>query len=138
MRTTIAIILTILSLSAGAERLRTMKVMKEGDFMAPPVIRLGSDERISVNFDEWSDDYSELQYRLIHCGPDWKPSGLLESEYLDGFNIDDIDDREFSSNTFVHYVNYQVTLPNERINPLVSGNYIMEIFYRDDPDENIG
>ncbi|MDE5585149.1 MAG: DUF5103 domain-containing protein, partial [Muribaculaceae bacterium] len=134
----IAIILMILSLSSYEERLRTMKVMKEGDFMGAPVIRLGSDERISVNFDEWSEDYSDLQYRLVHCGPDWKPSGLLESEYLDGFNIADIDDWAFSSNTFVHFVNYQVFLPNEQINPLLSGNYIMEIFERDNPDETIG
>ena len=128
----------VLSLSANAERLRTMKVMKEADFMAPPVIRLGSDERISVNFDEWSEDYSDLQYRLIHCGPDWKPSGLLESEYLDGFNIADIDDWAFSQNTFVHFVNYQVMIPNESINPQLSGNYIMQVFERDNPDETIG
>lgn len=115
-----------------------MKVMKEGDFMAAPAIRLCSDERIIVSFDEWSEDYSDLQYRLIHCGPDWKPSGMLESEYLDGFNIADIDDWAFSSNTFVHFVNYQVAIPNERMNPLLSGNYIMEIFERDNPDEAIG
>lgn len=128
----------ILSLAVYADRLRTMKVMKDGDFMASPSIRLGSDERIIINFDEWSDDYSDLQYRLIHCGPDWKPSGLLESEYLDGFNIADIDDWAFSSNTFVHFVNYRIEIPNEQINPTLSGNYILEIFERDNPDETIG
>lgn len=138
MRKVIATLLILLSLPLGAERLRTMKVMKESDFMAAPVIRLGSDERVTISFDEWSEDYSDLQYRLIHCGPDWQPSGLLESEYLDGFNIADIDDWAFSSNTFVHYVNYRIQLPNERMNPLVSGNYIMEIFERDNPDETIG
>lgn len=122
----------------GAERLRTMKVMKEGDFMAAPSIRLGSDERVIISFDEWSEDYSDLQYRLIHCGPDWKPSGLLESEYLDGFNIDDIEDWALSSNTFVHFVNYRLILPNEQMNPLLSGNYIVEIFERDAPDETVG
>lgn len=138
MRNTITLMLILLGFTMNAERLRTIKVMKEGDFMAAPSIRLGSDERISVNFDEWSEDFSDLQYRLIHCGPDWKPSGLLESEYLDGFNIDDIEDLAFSQNTFVHYVNYQVTLPNERINPTVSGNYIIEIFERDNPEETLG
>ena len=128
----------IVSITASAERLRTMKVGKEGDFMAAPSIRLGSDERITVSFDEWSEDYSDLQYRLIHCGPDWETSGLLESEYLDGFNIDDIDDWAFSQNTFVHFVNYHVELPNERMNPILSGNYRMEIFERDNPDETIG
>ncbi len=130
--------LPLFTIPLSAERLRSMKVMKEGDFMSPPTIRLGSDERISINFDEWSEDYSDLQYRLIHCGPDWQPSGLLESEYLDGFNIADIDDWAFSSNTFVHFVNYQVSIPNENMNPILSGNYIMEIFERDNPDETIG
>ena len=130
--------LIILCFPAFGERLRTMKVMKEGDFMAPPSIRLGSDERIIVSFDEWSEDYSDLQYRLIHCGPDWKPSGLLESEYLDGFNIADIADWAFSSNTFVHFVNYRIAIPNEDMSPLLSGNYIMQVFERGNPDETIG
>lgn len=132
------IILACLGHVAGAARFHSMKVMKEGDFMSPPVIRLGSDERISINFDEWSEDYSDLQYRLIHCGPDWRPSRLLESEFLDAFNIDDIEDWAFSSNTFVHYVNYQLFIPNEQIDPKISGNYIVEIFHRDNPDEVLG
>lgn len=132
------IIIIMVALGSGAERFRTMKIMKEGDFMASPSIRLDSDERIVLSFDEWSEDYSDLQYRLIHCGPDWKPSGLLESEYLDGFNISDIEDWAFSSNTFVHFVNYRVELPNENLNPIISGNYIIQIFERDNPDETLG
>ena len=132
------IIIACLGHAAGAARFHSMKVMKEGDFMSPPVIRLGSDERISINFDEWSEDYSDLRYRLIHCGPDWRPSRLLESEYLDAFNIDDIEDWAFSSNTFVHYVNYQLFIPNEQMDPKISGNYIVEIFHRDNPGEVLG
>ena len=140
MRKTLALMISVLSvcLMADAQNFRTMKVAKEGDFMAPPVIRLGSDERISINFDELAEDYSDLQYRLVHCGPDWKPSRLLESEYLDSFNIADIDDWALSSGTFVHYVNYQLFIPNEHMSPLVSGNYRVEIFNRDNPDEVLG
>lgn len=138
MKKSVCIILVMLALVPVyciAGRFHSMKVMKENDFLSPPVIRLGSEDRISINFDEWAEDYSDLQYRLVHCGPDWKPSRLLESEYLDSFNIADIDDWAYSSNTFVHYVNYQIFIPNERIAPKVSGNYKVEIFHRDDPDE---
>lgn len=135
---TVLLFAWIFNLPAFGERFRTMKIMKEGDFMAAPAIRLDSDERLIVTFDEWSEDYSDLQYRLIHCGPDWKPSGLLESEYLDGFNIADIEDWAFSSNTFVHFVNYRIEIPNENMEPLLSGNYILQIFERDDPDETLG
>lgn len=138
MRGIIWLIMTILAFSANAGRLKTMKIMKEGDFMSPPSIRLGSDERVIINFDEWSEDYSDLQYRLVHCDADWNPSGLLESEYLASFNIADIEDWAFSSNTFVHYVNYRIVVPNEDISPLLSGNYILQIFERDNPDETLG
>lgn len=131
-------IVAVIAFSANAERLRMMKIMKEGNFMDSPSIRLGSDERLTVSFDEWSEDYSDLQYRLVHCDADWNPSGLLESEYLDGFNIADIEDWAYSSNTFVHFVNYRIEIPNERMNPLLSGNYILEIFERENPDETIG
>lgn len=123
---------------ADAAAFRTLKVSKEGDFMGNPVIRLGSDERITVNFDEWADDYRDLQCRLIHCGPDWQPSRLLESEYADGFNISDIEDWAFSTNTFVHYVNYNIVVPDENLQPLASGNYRLEIFDRNDPDAILG
>ena len=134
----IILLLSIITLSASPQRFRNMKIMKAGDFMSAPSIRLDSDEKIILTFDEWSEDYSDLQYRLIHCGPDWKPSGLLESEYLDGFNIADIDDWAFSSNTFVHFVNYRLEIPNEDMNPLLSGNYILQIFDRNDPDVTLG
>ena len=114
---------------------RTLKVEKEDEFMSPPVITLNGNDRIVVSFDEIGEDYSHLQFRLIHCNADWQPSRLLESEYVDGFNYDDIEDYAFSSNTFTNYVNYRFTIPSERIVPLVSGNYIVEVFPQNDPDD---
>lgn len=105
--------------------------------MSPPVIALNGQDRIVISFDEIGEDYTNLQFRLIHCNSDWQPSRLLESEYVDGFNYDDIEDYAFSSNTFVHYVNYRFTVPSENLRPLVSGNYIVEVYPQSDPDDVI-
>ncbi len=83
-------------------RFRTLKVSNADDFYALPVVRLNSNDRIIITFDELGDDYSHLQYRLIHCGADWQPGRLLESEYLEGFNIADRGDYAFSSKPYVH------------------------------------
>ncbi len=115
-------------------RFRTIKISNPDEFMAPPVIRLGSDDRLSINFDELGDEYSELRYRLIHCNSDWQPSALVESEYIGGFNEKDIDDYAFSSNTFFHYVNYQITIPSENMPILHSGNYKLEVYDKYNPD----
>lgn len=113
---------------------RTLTVTAADDLMAPPVIRLNSNDRIVVSFDEIGDDYSFLQYRLVHCNADWQPSALVESEYLDSFNVSDIDDYAFSSNTFVHFVNYRFEIPSEGMVPLVSGNYLVQVYRQEDPD----
>lgn len=135
------------ALSAGAyentsteifnPRFQTLKVYKDNAFLDPPVVRLGSGEYVTISFDEIGEDYSELQWRLIHCNADWQPSRLMESEYLDGFNLADIEDYGFSTGTFIHYVNYRFTVPSENMNPLRSGNYLVQVFNRYEPDETI-
>lgn len=116
---------------------RTLIVEKENQFLSPPVIQLGSGERIVVSFDEIGEDWSRLQYRLIHCNADWQPSRLIESEYIDGFNFADIDDYAFSSNTFINFANYRFTIPSEDMKITASGNYVVEVYPQDDPEDVI-
>lgn len=118
-------------------RFRTVKTQVADNFMSPPVIRLGTDDRLVINFDEIGEDHSDLQYRLIHCNAGWQPSRLVESEYVDGFNFRDIEDYAFSSSTFVHYVNYQIEIPDPEMPIIHSGNYLLQVFDRDDPDRLI-
>lgn len=115
---------------------RTLTIENPDNFMAPPVIRLGSPDRLNINFDLIGDEHEFLRYRLIHCNADWQPSRLLESEYLGGFNEVEIDDYAYSSNTYVHYVNYNITLPDPSLPILASGNYLIQIFPENEP-ENI-
>lgn len=116
---------------------RTLKVQVSDDFLAPPIIHLNSNEHLTIMFDELANDVRYMQYRLIHCNADWQPSQLLDSEIVDGFNIANIEDYAFSSNTFVHYVNYLITIPNDDIRPQVSGNYLLQVFPENEPDEII-
>ena len=116
-------------------RFKTLKTQVEDNFMGPNVIRLGTTDRLIINFDEIGEDQSDLKYRLLHCNADWQPSRLVESEYLTGFNDRNVDDWAFSSNVFVHYVNYQIEFPNEDLDVIHSGNYLLQVYEDTDPDE---
>lgn len=116
---------------------RSLKISNSADFYAPPVIVPELGERIVISFDILGDDRDYLRYRLVHCNADWQPSRLLETEYLDGFNESNIDDYAFSSNTFVHYVNYRLELPSEDTGFRTSGNYLLLVYREDDPDDVI-
>lgn len=114
---------------------KSLQTYPAGNKMSPPVITLDGNDRIVVEFDEMAEDSRYLRYRLIHCNADWTPSQLVESEYLDGFNIADIYDYVLSESTLAHYVHYALSLPNDEIAPTVSGNYLLQVFDQDEPDD---
>lgn len=119
------------------EHIRTLQVTLDSNMFAPPVITLGSNERLIISFDHLADDRSYFRYRLIHCNANWQPSGLVDSEFLNGFNESVIEDYDFSRGTTVNYVNYRFSVPNQDINPLISGNYLLQIYDENDPERTL-
>ena len=104
---------------------RSLQVYVEDNPLAPPVITLGEANRIVISFDQLAEDIDYLQYRVVHCDADWRKSQLSELEYLTGMNLGNITDYAYSTNTFAHYVNYRITLPNDEIAFTKSGNYVV-------------
>ncbi len=117
------------------DRVRSLRIVNPLDPYGPAVLRLGSGDVLAINFDVLSEDRDYLRYRLVHCRADWSPSTLVDSEFLDGFNEGEITDYRFSEATLVHYVNYNLTIPNADVAPLLSGNYLLQIYPESDPDD---
>lgn len=115
--------------------IRSLRACVEGDYYAPAVIELHGDSRIRVEFDDINPERQYLRYSLLHCDASWQPSQLVESDYVDGFNQADIDDYAFSSGTFEQYVHYGISLPNDDMPILLSGNYLLKVYPEDDPDK---
>lgn len=116
------------------DRVRTLRLLLNDNMFAQPVLTIGLSQRLEFSFDVLGDDRDYLRYRLIHCNASWQPDGLVDSEFIDGFNQADITDYSFSEVTTVHYVHYSFVLPNEDMRPLLSGNYLVQIYPEDDPD----
>lgn len=106
------------------EQIKGLQVVLNDDFEALPVLTLGSNDVLTIGFDELSHNYHRYVYRLEPCNPDWTPvEGLFESDWLAGFNGQPIDDYENSINTTVLYTHYQMRFPNRDCRPKISGNY---------------
>lgn len=114
---------------------RSLQTYAYGNILAPPIINLGSNDRVKIEFDEMAEDSRYLRYRLIHCNADWQPSALVETEFTDGFNQADVTDWALSESTLAHYVHYSLTIPDNQMAPTVSGNYLIQVFDQDEPDE---
>lgn len=116
-------------------RFATLQVYAGENELNDAVLRLGDDDsRLTVEFDELSDEVRYMRYSVIHCNAAWQPSQLVESEYLDGFNEGRVEQWEFSRATTVHYIHYTITLPNDMMRLTVSGNYLLKVWDEADPD----
>lgn len=118
------------------EHVKSLQVNFADDFFASPIVVLGSNDRIVISFDYLGDERQYLRYSLEHCNASWQPSGLTDSEFLDGFNEGLIEDFDYSQATVVPYVHYRLAVPNEQVNPVISGNYLLKI-YKEDAPENV-
>ena len=112
-------------------RVKSLQVHLASDWQKAPVIEMGSDQQVTVSFDEMSHEYLRLAYRVLHCNADWTPSGMNELEYLEGFSENDLPEGNSSEATTVEYTHYSFSLPNEQVQLKLSGNYVLEVFDRD-------
>lgn len=137
------LILALLSFYAvlGANKIfspsvKTLQAVVNDDWLSPPVMTLGSDDVLNIGFDELSHNYHRYIYKVEHCEDDWIVSdGLFESDFLEGFNGNPIEDYQNSLNTTVLYTHYSLQIPNERCRLRMSGNYRLSIYDEEQDNE---
>lgn len=118
-------------------QLHTLQVVVNDDPLLPPIMNLGGGNHLEIGFDEFSHEYHRYIYKVEHCNADWSPSTeIFESDYMNGFNGEPIEDYEKSFNTTVLYTHYSLRIPNENISLKLSGNYKLTV-YNDEGDEPI-
>ena len=110
-----------------SDRINTLRVVVNGEWERPPVVDLTGAESIEFSFDEMSHRYNRFTYHITHCDAQWEPSDLIESEYMDGFNDQPVDEWRNSLNTTFDYTHYAITLPNNDVSLKISGNYRLSI-----------
>lgn len=121
-----------------APNYKSLQVVVNDDWMALPVIGLHSTDVLHISFDELSHEYHRLVYQVEPCNPDWTPcEGLFESDWLQGFNGQPIEDYENSINTTVLYTHYQFSFPNANTRVKMSGNYRLHIIDEDQDGQEV-
>lgn len=118
------------------DNIKSLQLMVNGEWGEQPVMLLGGGNYVEISFDDLQHNYVRYTYSITHCNADWKPSDLVRSEYMTGFDDNRIDDYDQSMNTEMEYNHYSFTLPNDDVKLLVSGNYVVNIF-EDGDDEPI-
>lgn len=116
--------------------IKTIQINREGWKLSYPVIELHGNVKLELSFDDISDKINNYNYKIIHCDFNWTPSTINESDYIEGFRQNQFNNYSFSFNTYFKYVHYRLSLPNQDVNFLISGNYIIE-GYEDSDDQKL-
>jgi len=110
------------------DNIKTVLFHASRDQLADPIIRLNSSDRLILRFDDLDADVKRYFYTVVHCDADWRPSALEKHEYIDGFDMEEIYDLEFSRGTMIPYTHYHLRIPNRNFNFSKSGNYVLQVF----------
>ena len=105
-----------------------LRPLQENNFSA--IVPLGT--VLELSFDDLDNDNKEYQYKIQHMTHDWQPSRLLSSQYINGFDQNNINTITNSFNTFQNYTHYSVQIPNQNSVITKSGNYLLSVLNDDD------
>lgn len=118
----------------AAWNVRSVTFEKEGKTPVYPFVQPWAGEVMTMHFDITDSQAGTLWYSLTHCDRDWNKSDLFTSDYLEGFEENQITDFLPSFNTKVSYTHYSLPLPNSDVRFLVSGNYVITVWAPGEPD----
>ena len=110
--------------------IRTIMAYKTGNELSEPYIDLNSAETIAFMFDDLAENSRDFYYTIKHCNADWEEDNLFVSDYMKGFAENSIYNFYSSSNTQVIYRNYRLTIPNNDVQIIASGNYLLKVYDR--------
>ena len=123
--------------SNWTEQVKTVTLYKNGVELEPPVLMLGSDDRLLLRFDVLGAEAENFRYRIRHCNSRWEVDDLEPYEFLNGFEEGSVENYNSSFTTLTDYVNYYQYIPSQYSRFLASGNYVLTVFPQDEPDSII-
>ena len=123
------------SVESADENVKSVCFEKEGWKLAYPFLQPVSGDEMTLSFDLIDGNAGTLWYNITHCDRDWNKSDLFTSDYLEGYDENQVTDFLPSFNTKVNYVHYRLILPNSDVRFLVSGNYVITVWEASEPDK---
>lgn len=108
--------------------IRTVRFYQKNSGFPFPILTLGGDDDLVLDFDQVRSERDFYQFTLIHCDALWQPSALSRTQTLDGMGYENIENASFSNGTLMQYTHYSVDIPGEQTKPKLSGNYLLVVY----------
>ena len=107
--------------------LHTVLLKPEKWTLKEPIIFLNSDEKLSIQFDDFSEKQRRFSYQIVRCYANWEETTENTMSFIDGYINDFIDQAQFSQNTLQYYKHYSFLFPTD-YSFTKSGNFALKVF----------
>lgn len=143
VRLTSVLVLTLVLLQARGQqpdhvfrgKIGGIKLIRQGDNYSYPILRLNSQDELTLTFDDLEGGVKNYYYTYQLCNADWTPVNLSAFDYIKGFQNTRINTYRNSSIAFTRYTNYQARVPERNSAPSRSGNYLLKVFLNSDTSQ---
>lgn len=119
----ILVLLSFLGMSQNEGDVKSIQLYPLGNELGDPIIRLGGNTPLLLEFDILGEEAPLLSYTIEHYSYNWEKSRINPNEYIEGFASGSINEYDFSFDSEQYYTHYTFEFPNRRAQPIVSGNY---------------
>jgi hypothetical protein len=117
------------------ENIKTVMLHPPGagvrDNLQAPVAPL-SRQNLILEFDDIQESRNNYYVKLFHCNADWTKSPLLDLDFMPVYNEFNVNDYQYSNNTYLPYVHYRFQVPAVKL----PGNYLVMV-YRDGNKDDV-
>lgn len=93
-----------------------------------PIIRLDSPQKLMLSFDYLDTESRQFRVEVSHRNQQWQQSSIGPSTYLDSFYETYIQEAKASFSQRPSYRHVEYEFPNNELRPVVSGNYLLEVY----------
>ncbi len=116
------------------KNIRSIQIQNNSRSPLLPIIELGGYEKVTLSFDDLSDNLETYSYKIVHCNWDWTQSNMTESQYINGYTGGYLE-HQSSIGTYFPYHHFTLDFPNDEADCTISGNYVI-LVYADNDYEN--
>lgn len=105
--------------------IKGVQFFRENYQESPPILRLHSEDKLILRFDELTSLSGQFTISFTHCNKDWQPSGLMDSWVYNGFSEFSLLGGILNEQTRPSYFTYSMELSNSMF--LISGNFLLHV-----------
>lgn len=107
--------------------IKGVQFFRENYQESPPILRLNSEDKLILRFDELTSLSGQFTISFTHCNKDWEPTELPQNWVYKSGNEHTILGGKLNRESRPNYFSYEYKFPNRAIGFLLSGNYIITI-----------